>query len=180
MYAKVYERLTPQALAQRWAELVRDPNAPDRCELDEYGDIQVSPPPKWQHQEIIRVWTDDVRAQLGGQAGSYGLQLHDGSVRFPDLCWAPDFSVLRKKGGSDPMRAMPPLVIEVASPDDRRKELDAKVRAYIDSSVEEVILVEVSGRIRFFTREGEQAASRFGLQLKLPPETYPLRQGDQH
>jgi hypothetical protein len=40
--------------------------------------------------------------------------------------------------------------------------------------VQEVVLVELDGVIVFVTARGESAASRLGLRLTLPPNTYPL------
>ncbi|MCX8116019.1 MAG: hypothetical protein N3D71_13250 [Burkholderiaceae bacterium] len=46
--------------------------------------------------------------------------------------------------------------------------------AYLAAGAREVILVELSGRIRFFGAEGERTASAFGLNLALPAGTYPV------
>jgi hypothetical protein len=37
--------LAKESLAQRWRELLANPDAPDFCELDERGEIIVNPPP---------------------------------------------------------------------------------------------------------------------------------------
>jgi hypothetical protein len=37
-----------------------------------------------------------------------------------------------------------------------------------------VVIVETTGRIRFFGADGERAASAFGVELVLPAGTYPL------
>jgi hypothetical protein len=52
-------------------------------------------------------------------------------------------------------------------------ELDAKAGAYLGAGTREVVLVELSGRIRFFAPEGERAASALGLSLALPDGTCP-------
>jgi Uma2 family endonuclease len=62
----------------------------------------------------------------------------------------------------------------VQSPDNTRREIDEKLTAYLDAGAQEVILVELSGRIRYFGADGERAASGFGLSLTLPSDTYPL------
>jgi Uma2 family endonuclease len=168
-----YEELGRQALAERWRALLEDPNAPERCELDEFGEIRVNPPPSFKHQRIVAAFIRQLEAQLGGEAGSYAL-MTSGGIRFPDICWAPSFDDLAKSGGADPLRTMPPLCIEVLSPGNTRKDTNEKVAAYLQAGVEEVVLVETDARIRFFTSSGEQTTSTFGLQLVLPPGTYPL------
>lgn len=54
-----------------------------------------------------------------------------------------------------------------------RKELDEKLAAYLAAGARDVILVELSGRIRHFDANGERADSAFGLKLALPPHSYP-------
>ena len=60
------------------------------------------------------------------------------------------------------------------SPDNRRREIEEKTRAYLEAGAREVIVVETSGRIRFVGADGERVDSGFGLQLTLPAGTYPL------
>lgn len=167
------ERLSRQALAARWRELLGDPNAPERCELDEFGELQVSPPPSYKHQRIVAALMRQIEAALGGEVGSYALASTEG-VRIPDLCWAPSFDELAREGGADPLTKMPPLCVEVLSPGNRRRDISEKVEAYLAAGVQEVILVETDARIRYFTTAGEQPGSAFGLRLTLPLGTYPI------
>jgi Uma2 family endonuclease len=78
-----------------------------------------------------------------------------------------------QKGPDKPASPAPPLVVEVQSESNTRAELDAKVAAYLAAGAQEVVLVELSGRIRFFGPEGERSASSLGLSLTLPAGTYP-------
>jgi hypothetical protein len=52
----------------------------------------------------------------------------------------------------------------VQSGGNTRAELDAKVAAYLAAGAQEVVLVELSGRIRFFGPEGERAASAWACR----------------
>src|SRR6266478_4294015 len=173
MHVVAYERLSRQALATCWREVLQDPDAPERCELDEFGELRVNPPPSFRHQRIVAAFVRQIEAKLGGEAGSYALWT-PGGIRFPDICWARSFDDLARAGGSDPLMAMPPLCVEVLSPGNKRKDINEKVEAYLQAGVEEVILVETNARIRFFTSSGEQNSSKFGLELIVPPGTYPL------
>jgi Uma2 family endonuclease len=173
MQIVAYERLSRQALTARWRALLEDPEAPERCELDEFGEVHVNPPPSFRHQRAVSALVRQIEGKLGGDAGSYALWTPAG-IRFPDICWAPSFDDLARLGGSDPLTSMPPLCVEVLSPGNKRKDINEKVEAYLQAGVEEVILVETNARIRYFTSSGEQPGSKFGLQLVLPPGTYPL------
>jgi hypothetical protein len=64
--------------------------------------------------------------------------------------------------------------VEVLSPDNRRREIEDKTRAYLEAGAQEVIVVETGGRIRYVGAQGERPDSAFGLKLVLPAGTYPL------
>jgi Uma2 family endonuclease len=167
-----YATLSPAELAQRWNELQRDPSAPDFCELDEYGDIVVMNPPRKPHQRIVRALMQQIETQLGGEAlPGIGVLTRIG-VRVPDIVWQ------AQPTPDDPASPAPPLVVEVQSESNTRAELDAKVAAYLAAGAREVVLVELSGRIRFFAADGERSASALGLTLQLPADTYPRASAD--
>lgn len=162
-----YATLSPAELARRWNDLRSDPSAPDFCELDEYGNIVVMNPPRKPHQRIVRALMQQIETQLGGEAlPGIGVLTRIG-VRVPDIVWQP------QPTPDDPASPAPPLVVEVQSESNTRAELDAEVAAYLAAGAREVILVELSGRIRFFGADGERSASSLGLTLQLPADTYP-------
>ena len=167
MRAIVYETLSPSALAARWRDVLRDEQAPEFCEMDEFGELEVNPPPTFRHQRIVAAIGRQIEAQLGGETGSFALATSIG-VRFPDVCWAASFKDLALAGGSDPLTRMPPICVEVISPGNRRKNIEAKVRAYLEAGVGEVLLIEQDGRLRWFSKDGEQPASSYGLTPTLP------------
>jgi hypothetical protein len=62
----------------------------------------------------------------------------------------------------------------VLSPDNTRREIAEKTAAYLAAGAREVVIVETTGRIRFFGADGERASGAFGVELVLPVGTYPL------
>ncbi|MCU0709674.1 MAG: hypothetical protein MUF23_15395 [Pirellula sp.] len=46
--------------------------------------------------------------------------------------------------------------------------MNEKVAAYLEAGAQEVILVEQSGRVRYFGAEGERSSSAFELGIVLP------------
>jgi len=76
---------------------------------------------------------------------------------------------------TSPAAEHPEIVLEVTSPRNTKKGLRSKAARFLAHGVDEVVLVELEGTIRYITSAGESATSRFGLQLSLPPNTYPLR-----
>ena len=62
MLAIVDVPLSPPELRQRWIALLNDPEAPDQFELDELGEILVSPAPSNRHQIIVLALLKQVEA----------------------------------------------------------------------------------------------------------------------
>lgn len=166
-----FQPLAPEALAERWRSLALTPGLPERCELDEYGEIVEMNPPVGTHQRIVTAFIVQLREQLGGDAlPGVGVLTRIG-VRVPDVCWN------AQPHSQDPAVPAPAICIEIESAGNTRKELDEKLAAYLAAGAREVILVALSGRIRFFDSGGERADSSFGLKLALPPHSYPVKPG---
>lgn len=167
MQLTIYEKLDLEQLVRRWQSLQQNPDAPDFCELDEFGEIEMNPPPSFRHQQVVASIGRQLEKQLGGECGSYALATSIG-VRFPDICWCKSFVELARTGQPDPLTVMPPICVEVISPGNRRKDIEAKVQAYLTAGVHEVLLVEQDGRLRWFTAKGEHSQSVHGVALHLP------------
>ena len=163
----VYQRLTPAELGARWRELIDQPGLPDRWELDEYGELVEMNAPQKPHQMIVYALLKQIEAQLGGQPLPGVGVLTPIGVRLPDVVWESDWTY------DEPTDPAPTLCVEVLSPDNKRREIEEKTRAYLAAGAREVIVIELSGRIRFFGAEGERDTSALGLQLTLPAGTYP-------
>jgi Uma2 family endonuclease len=166
--ALVYAPLEQEQLAQRWRDLLDQPGLPHLFELDEYGELIEMNPPKTPHQRIVRALMNQIEARLGGEPLPGIGVLTSIGVRIPDVVWQPQWR------GADPVSPAPVICIEVLSPDNRRREIEEKTAAYLAAGAHEVVIVETSGRIRFFGAEGERAQSALGLAFTLPDETYPL------
>jgi Uma2 family endonuclease len=164
-----YQPLTREALVQRWRDLLAQPGLPERWELDEYGEIVEMNPPLGPHQRIVAAFIVQLLEQLGGDAlPGVGVVTRIG-IRVPDVCWNPEPHT------ADPLVPAPAICIEVQSESNTRKELDEKLAAYLAAGAREVILVELSGRIRYFDASGERLDSGFGVKLALPAHSYPQR-----
>jgi Uma2 family endonuclease len=164
----MYAPLSPAELTARWQAMLAEPGLPERYEIDEFGEPVEMNPPKTPHQRIVRAIAQQIEAQLGGEALPGVGVLTSIGIRIPDVVWQPVWAAV------DPASPAPQICVEVLSPDNRRREIEDKTRAYIDAGAKEVIVVETSGRIRFAGAGGERADSAFGLKLVLPQGTYPL------
>lgn len=165
----VYPKLTLEQLASRWNDLATTPGLPEKFELDEYGEIVEMIAPKLRHQRIVSAIQRQIEDHLGGEALPGSNVLTTFGVRIPDVVWRKEWP----SGDEDPLRSAPTICVEVLSESNTRREIDGKTAAYLEAGAQEVILVETSGRIRYFGADGERAQSAFGLALTLPPDTYP-------
>lgn len=164
----VYPQLSAEELAARWRELLVQPGLPDRFEIDEYGEMIEMNPPVVPHQRIVRALQRQIEDQLGGEALPGTGVLTSIGVRIPDVAWRAQWTQ------GDPAIPAPDICIEVLSPDNTRREVAEKTTAYLAAGAREVIIVELSGRIRCFSQQGESEASALGPKLALPAGTYPL------
>ena len=170
---QVVESLTAAELQQRWRAASDDPQLEafeGRAELDAYGEISMTPPPSFIHQRIANEFAGRIQAQRGGHAIVECPVLVDG-VLVADVAW---FSGERAVAMTTPAAERPEIVLEVASPRNTKAGLRSKAARFLAHGAQEVVLVELSGAIRFITSAGESDQSRFDLRLVLPPNSYPL------
>jgi Uma2 family endonuclease len=159
-------------LVSLWHELARDPDCPDRFEITQHGEIVVSPSPTSRHQTIISYVTEQIREQLGGRAlQEVSMLTRSAGIRRPDAIWLPDERI-KESLVDGPMETVPPLVVEVLSPGNRKPEISHKIRAYLETGVEEVVVIGRTGSAVFHRADGPHETSTLGLRLALPAELF--------
>jgi Uma2 family endonuclease len=135
------------------AEFERMPDPADGSKLELVrGEVVVMPPPKGKHgiccQRIGRFLGNHVEpAKLGWvTTNDTGVVLERGpdTVRGPDVAF---WSIKRQPEMPEGYFLIPPdLAVEVLSPDDRRKDVRAKIKEYLFYSVPLVWLVDPETR----------------------------------
>ena len=162
---------TPEALAVRWAEVLRDPTLKDlpyKIELNAWGKIEMSPASnRHGHLQAI-LCAELLRLLPGGLVVSEGSILTDIGVRVPDVVWG-SAEFVRELGEGTPYARAPEICVEIVSPSNSDDEMREKTRAYLAAGAREVWLVSEAGTIRFFDRSGERPASAFPVSISLPP-----------
>jgi Uma2 family endonuclease len=169
---QLLEQLTRDELQQRWQSVTEDEELAEyqgRAEIDAYGEVALTPSPALVHQLIANEFAAQIRSQLGGRAIVGCPVLVDG-VFIADVAW---LSGDRAASMKTPAAESPEIIVEIASPRNTKKGLLNKAARYLAHGTDEVVLVHLDGTIRFITAAGEDASSRFGLCLTLPPNTYP-------
>jgi Uma2 family endonuclease len=159
--------LDANTLLRRWQQLAGDPNSPDYYEVNEFGEVIMSPRPTNDHQRIVTAVTSALNQQLGPEAVQEVSVVTDRGIRVPDVVWMkPDRWILAK--GKTPLPFVPDVCVEVLSPGNTKEEVTMKVNAYLRGGAREAIVVGLHGEIEFFGAEGKRVSSALGIQLSLP------------
>ena len=118
------------------------------------GELRMMSPSGWKHGEIVGKF----HVMLGRHIEDYRLGRLFGAetgfliARNPDTVRAPDIAFIRQEHlpESDPAEAFwpgpPDLAVEVLSPNDRRADLDEKIRDWLAAGVQLVWIVDPSQR----------------------------------
>jgi Uma2 family endonuclease len=164
---------TPEALLQRWDEVLRDPalqDLPYKIELNAWGKVEMSPASVrhgWLQAELAAEFK---RQLLDGIALTECPILTDIGIRAPDVVWA-SASFMRQHSGLSPLPRAPEICAEIISPSNVAAEITEKTRAYLAAGAQEVWLVAEDGAIRFMDCSGEKAPSAFPITVALPDPT---------
>ena len=122
--------LRREELLERWNELAADPESPDRYELNELGELILSPKPTNDHQRIASAVARSLEAQLGPEAATEISVYTDRGIRVPDVVWMPA-ARWREVKGQSPFPFVPDLCVEVLSPGNSRAQITMKTGAYL-------------------------------------------------
>ena len=163
--------LDRDALIRRWQELGADPDTPDYYELNEYGELIMTPKPTNDHQRTSTAVAFALHGQLGPEAVIDVAVLTDRGVRVPDVVWM-RLSRWDQAKGQTPLTFVPDVGVEVLSPGNTRAEISMKTGAYLRGGAKEVIIVGLRGEIEFFGPEGKRTQSALGIVLKLPASLF--------
>ena len=164
--------LSRQLLMRRWAQIVADPvlaDLPYGIELDQWGDIRMTPTASPKHMRIGFTLAQALEAALGGAALQEGAIVSPRGVLTADVVWCSAEYVSRHDDvfaeGAPAMPDAPEICVEVVSPSNTLPKLQQKMDAYLAAGAVEgwVVLEDLS--IRVFSQDGEQARSRFQVDL---------------
>jgi Uma2 family endonuclease len=160
-----------EELVRRWQWLAADPESPDYFELDQFGELILSPKPTPGHQAVASEVGFQLMTLLGPRAAIDVSILTDRGVRAPDVIWMPSERWAACKGQS-PLELVPEVCVEVLSPSNTREEIEMKVGAYLRGGAREVLVVGLKGEIEIFGPKGKRDASALGIALALPAELF--------
>ncbi len=151
----------------QWQDVLADKSLQDlpyKIELNEYGHIEMSPA-SFTHSRIQGKLTTLLSNQLGGEVFTELAIITDKGVKVPDVAWGSnDYFQCHKNDLA--ATSAPEICVEIISPSNSQKEMRAKIKLYLKAGAEEVWLVNEQGSVQFFDINGQQANSRFDVNLE--------------
>jgi Uma2 family endonuclease len=105
-----------------------------------------------------------------GYGPSAGFVLPSGAIRSPDVAWLSRAAraVAQQAGGF--LAACPEFVVEILSPSDRLKDLQAKMEEYLANGVQLGFLLDVDNETAYVYRPGQPAETVMGYEQELSGE----------
>ncbi len=152
----------------QWSEVLADKSLQDlsyKIELNARGKIEMSPASNlhsFYHGEIIRILLEQM--PKGKVMPEFAIHT-SGGVKVPDVVWC-SLNFLRTRSLKEsPFADSPELCAEIVSESNPPEEMREKMRLYFDRGAKEVWLVFLTtGRVKFFSPEGEVRESFFGMK----------------
>ncbi len=146
-----------------WQEVCEHPslqNLPFKIELNEEGKVLMTPV-KIYHAALQGELEFLLRSLLrGGKTlPECAIQTRKG-IRVADVVWVSD-SIFAKIKHEAACSVCPEICIEVFSATNTDREMEEKRQLYCEQGAQEVWLCTEQGQMRFFSAQGELAASSF-------------------
>ena len=159
-----------EILVARWAEVINDPtlhDLPYKIELNAEGTIEMSPANNW-HAAVQAYLAHFLRETLpDSMVYTECSILTVAGVRVPDVAWGcADF--VKEQGVNTPFGRAPEICVEILSPSNSPKEIDAKVKAFLAAGAREVWLARASEGVSFIGPEGVMLRGAFVAEVRLP------------
>jgi Uma2 family endonuclease len=145
-----------------WAEVVNNPllkDLPFKIELNRWGKILMSPASN-QHGYIQADLVYTLRNKLpdGKVITECSIKTSKG-IKVADVAWLSN-KFVTEYGFNTPYEVAPEICIEVISPSNSKKEMDEKIKLYLNQGALEVWLCDLQGKISFYSKIGRLKKSK--------------------
>jgi Uma2 family endonuclease len=138
-----------------------------RYELDELGEAVPNSPLSGRRQIVLTDVYCHLTEQMGHFAAmSVAVTTRSFGIRVPDVVWMP----CDKWEGfdrDDPVPFVPDLCVEVLLDSSRTRDIDRRVKSYLDGGAAEVVIIGQRGETEFWGNKGRRQTSIFGITLPL-------------
>jgi len=164
--------LAPEALAQRWTDVVNDPvlrNLPYRIELNKWGHIEMTPPASPMHMRLATRLAAILQRVLGGEAFTECAIATSGGIRVADVAsCSPDFMKRLHQAFSNweaSLPEAPELCVEVMSPSNLAGEIKEKTNLYLEAGARETGILYPDLTIEIRDAHGSREKSSFAVDV---------------
>jgi Uma2 family endonuclease len=148
----------PTTTPSLWHRVLNDPqlrDLPFKIETEEPDRIILSPH-KARHSlhqgRLVELLSEHVPG--GRSAVEFAVETPRG-VKVPDVAWISDAVIAELRLDDEASRTMPEIVIEVLSQSNPQREMQERIRLYLDGGAHEVWLCDADGRLAFYGVSGE-------------------------
>ena len=153
-----------------WQEVIEHPSLQDlpfKIELDEYGNIVMSPASNRHGRLQITLLNLLQKHGVSGEVYLECAVTTRKGVKVADVAWA-SAAFCQRYGETTPLPVAPEICVEVLSPSNTGTEMTEKIDLYLAKGAREVWLCDNQGRITIHAPEGVLDASR--LLPSFPPD----------
>lgn len=143
----------------KWSDVISDPNLtnqPYKVELNEYGQILMTPH-SIHHSLLQEAITDELKKHSSGGHTPPEFAIHTTKgTKSADVVWCSNERLrdIRASGEHEALIA-PEICIEVLSASNTKMQMLEKGRLYFEVGAYEFWLCDKSGKVQFFTANGE-------------------------
>jgi Uma2 family endonuclease len=150
-----------QRLQRAWNRALRDPalqDLPYKIETNELGQLVMTPASNVHGGFQFEIGRLIHELMNGGKVQTECSIATRKGVKVADVVWRSD-EFMPRNSEVTPYWEAPEICVEVVSPSNSRREQERKRNLYFERGAKEVWFCSKKGAMRFFTPEGELAAS---------------------
>ncbi len=150
-----------------WAEVCENrqiQDLPFKIELDRWGKIVMSPASNRHGYVQTVIAAHLMQNRRGGKVITECSLETSRGVKVADVAWGSK-AFFDRNGLDTPYREAPEVCVEVVSPSNSDQEIGEKVELYLARGAQEVWVCQETGKIRFYSYQGEVSASSWFDQI---------------
>ena len=139
-----------------WAEVVDNPllqDLPFKIELNKWGKILMSPASNNHGRLQFKIGNIIHSAKHNGEIIMECSVNTPMGVKVADVAWASD-EFIAQNGFSTPYEVAPEICVEVISSSNSKKEMNEKIKLYLNQGAKEVWLCNQEGEISYYSQSG--------------------------
>lgn len=145
-----------------WNEVLADPclqDLPYKIELNEYGEIVMSPASNWHSRRQMKIATLLEKYLKDGESFPECSVETTKGVKVADVAWL-SAAFLKAFGYETPYRVAPEICVEVLSPSNSERQMREKIDLYLAKGAKEVWTCDDGGKMKFYDHAGEMKKSK--------------------